>query len=883
MFYTVDQYGVRFSEDKTELIMAPRTLSGDYVIPETVMEIHTYAFDSCKNLERITLPNTISKLGIGTFRCCENLKTVIFNSSIVSIAHSCFASCYSLQEIQLPRTVVKIDKQAFFECRSLEYVDLPDNCICDEQTFEGCTSLKAVIIPSSWTEIPKGIFLRCESLEDIIIPNQVLKISENAFANCTSLFRVYIEDSVTDIATNAFANCNRLTQIRFGLNLKHIEANSFSNCNNIRTIFWDAVACSDFEDHIFFSESIKHCHIGNNVKYIPAHFCQYQNSLEEIVIPNNVERIGNYAFMRCNPRYVYLGKNITSENFSKLFGPYWEEETKDVKYASNLFYYCNRLDRIEVSKYNPYYTSFKGNLYTKDMSTLLKVGKSIKGSLEISASQIADFACANLDITGLYILNDCEIGKFAFSGCHELQDIHFGKKTQLCINKLQVESFAFYDCPKLSSIFWNVDKGNFVVSDSYQIWGMYCGHNVTERQIRRYDFSNQITKIEIGRGVSVLPSFISKLLGVHTLTIPGNVVDVTGGLPPNLKELTLDGTEETLNAQNFTYIGDSIISKDGSIFIRYIGKDSHLTIPNGIKTIAHSALSYSTVKQLTLPKSIEEIGNLAFAFSCLEEFNAPSNLRIIGDEAFKECRCLRQVTLNDKLQSIKYGAFKECISLEQILIPYSSNIEHDILESCSSLEKLTIRHDNLELLGLKSLTSIIWDCEGDIDSVIYGNDSRFLKYRNDKWYDYDVSVAHQITEMEFTDKVKIIPGQFANYMSIKEVNIPKSIKHIGWRAFYNCPQLNKIVIHSMDFEFEMDFCHFDACYIDINGYGHECVPTKIIYEGKDVTEYFQKKNKQMIEREEEAYAWHREIEEWGRDGFRSAFEGDPEAMGGIYD
>lgn len=39
----------------------------------------------------------------------------------------------------------------------------------------------------------------------------------------------------------------------------------------------------------------------------------------------------------------------------------------------------------------------------------------------------------------------------------------------------------------------------------------------------------------------------------------------------------------------------------------------------------------------------------------------------------------------------------------------------------------------------------------------------------------------------------------------------------------------------------------------------------------------------MIEREEEAYAWNRAIEEWGRDGFRSAFEGDPEAMGAIYD
>ena len=883
MFYTVDQYGVRFSEDKTELIMAPKTLSGDYVIPETVMEIHTSAFDSCKNLERITLPNTISKLGMGTFRCCENLKTVIFTSSIVSIAHSCFASCYSLQEIQLPKTLVKIDKQAFFECRSLEHVDLPDNCICDEQTFEGCTSLKTVIIPSSWTEIPKGIFMRCESLENIIIPNQVLKIAENAFANCTSLFHVHMEDSVIDIATNAFANCNRLTQIRFGLNLKHIEANSFSNCNNIRTIFWDAVACSDFVDHIFFSESIKHCHIGNNVKYIPAHFCQYQNSLEEIVIPNNVERIGNYAFMRCNPRYVYLGKHITPNNFEKLFGPHWELETKDVKYASNLFYYCNRLETIEVSIHNPCYTSLNGNLYTKDMCTLLKVGNSKKGKLELSVDRIVDFACTNLDITELYILRSCEIGKFAFSGCHELQRIYFGKEYKMHIDKLKIESFAFYDCPKLSSMYWNVKDGNFVVSDSYQIWGMYCGSDTTEHQIREYDFSYQITKLEVGRDVSMLPSFASKFLNIKSLTIPKNIIDVEGGLPPNLKELKLDNTEEAINARKFIYKDNLIISKDGITFIRYQGNDLNLTIPDGIKRIAKSAFSYSTIKHLTLPNSIEEIDDFAFAYSSLEVFNASTNLRKIGHNVFEGCQYLSDVNLNDGLMNIGHQAFKDCILLNQILIPQSSEVGYNILDSCTSLSKLIIRHENLELLGLKSLKSIIWDYEGDVNNVGYGDNTRFLKYRNGQHYDYNVSVAHQITELTFTDRVKVIPSQFANYMSIKEVDIPKSVKYIGWRAFYNCPQLEVIIIHSMDFEFEVDFCHFSACYVDINGYGHECVPTKIIYEGKDVTEYFHKKNKQMIEREEEAYAWNRAIEEWGRDGFRSAFEGDPEAMGGIYD
>jgi hypothetical protein len=241
------------------------------------------------------------------------------------------------------------------------------------------------------------------------------------------------------------------------------------------------------------------------------------------------------------------------------------------------------------------------------------------------------------------------------------------------------------------------------------------------------------------------------------------------------------------------------------------------------------------------------------------------------------------VNLNDGLMNIGHQAFKDCILLNQILIPQSSKVGYNILDSCTSLSKLIIRHENLELLGLKSLKSIIWDYEGDVNNVGYGDNTRFLKYRNGQHYDYNVSVAHQITELTFTDRVKVIPSQFANYMSIKEVDIPKSVKYIGWRAFYNCPQLEVIIIHSMDFEFEVDFCHFGACYVDVNGYGHECVPTKIIYEGKDVTEYFHNKNKQMIEREEEAYAWNRAIEEWGRDGFRSAFEGDPEAMGAIYD
>ena len=50
--------------------------------------------------------------------------------------------------------------------------------------FNGCKSLKDVVLPEGMTEIHDGAFARCESLGTIRIPEVVSFMADTAFANC---------------------------------------------------------------------------------------------------------------------------------------------------------------------------------------------------------------------------------------------------------------------------------------------------------------------------------------------------------------------------------------------------------------------------------------------------------------------------------------------------------------------------------------------------------------------------------------------------------------------------------------------------------------------------------------------------------------------------
>jgi hypothetical protein len=59
--------------------------------------------------------------------------------------------------------------------------------------FEGCTSIKSIIIPEGVEKVGYYSFSGCTNLETVTIPSSVILIDENAFYNCPNIQTVTID------------------------------------------------------------------------------------------------------------------------------------------------------------------------------------------------------------------------------------------------------------------------------------------------------------------------------------------------------------------------------------------------------------------------------------------------------------------------------------------------------------------------------------------------------------------------------------------------------------------------------------------------------------------------------------------------------------------
>lgn len=59
MYYCNDERGVLFNKDKTALLWAPVTISGEYAIPDCVTSIGECAFQNCRGLTSVTIPDSV--------------------------------------------------------------------------------------------------------------------------------------------------------------------------------------------------------------------------------------------------------------------------------------------------------------------------------------------------------------------------------------------------------------------------------------------------------------------------------------------------------------------------------------------------------------------------------------------------------------------------------------------------------------------------------------------------------------------------------------------------------------------------------------------------------------------------------------------------------
>jgi hypothetical protein len=182
-------------------------------IPDSVVDIGSYAFTDCNKLEKVTGGVKVEKVGYKAFESCAGLTNISF-TSLVSIEDYGFWGCTKL--IQIPDSVKTIGRYAFASCDSLEEISIPNGVTyISECAFVSCKKLRKVIIPDNVRTIGVSAFRGCINLEEIIISDKVTTIGDIAFSGCSSLAEIVIPANITKIGSEAFRDCTNLQSINF--------------------------------------------------------------------------------------------------------------------------------------------------------------------------------------------------------------------------------------------------------------------------------------------------------------------------------------------------------------------------------------------------------------------------------------------------------------------------------------------------------------------------------------------------------------------------------------------------------------------------------------------------------------------------------------------
>ena len=451
---------------------------------DSVETIGSNAFAYCTMLENVRLSKKITKIEPQLFRGCYKLKEIEIPKNVKEMSYEVFQFCSSLKKVVLSDHITEMNVGVFAQCSSLDSINWPKYLpYIPDRTFEGCSNIKFEI-PKSVESIGGYAFKECTNITEYKIPEHVESIGTGAFAstgitsltltpetllsdelfkNCpiTSLI---IQEGVTTLPQYIFSECNKLESVKFPSSLKEIGNGAFENCNLKSVELGKEIETMGYR--IFCSnKSMKTARIY--VKNIGNQAFQSCDNLEEVVVGEGVETIGNSAFSQTKVKEV----NFPSTLMSIGSMAFYETPLTKIEFPVNLknigeyaFHGCVNLGEVN---WNEGLETIAGAAFTFTSlsefvapSSLKTIGhrafQDIKTLETIVLNEglttIGQNAFINTPIKTIVIPSTIEsCGWDLFSGCSNLTSIYW---------KSQLSAPRFFDNADKSNILLYLTHGN---------------------------------------------------------------------------------------------------------------------------------------------------------------------------------------------------------------------------------------------------------------------------------------------------------------------------------------------------------------------------------------------------------------------------------------
>lgn len=544
-------------------------------------------------------------------------KTVSVPDSVKIIGEEAFADNSYITAVTFPKTLEEISYAAFSGCNNITKIDIPDSVTSiGTAAFCNCSLLASVNIGSGVKDLGTGIFVGCKKLptvsfknnthflcEDGVIYDDEKTVIYEVLKGRTSKDNSYsMPSTVTDIKPYAFYGCSKLNKINLSVNLKEIPAYAFSFCSGL--------------------ESIK---IPYSVTLIDVKAFENCINLKDVDVPVSVTYIHSSAFDGCSKLNMFAPENSYAWNWFKNFN------TSEV--------YLIEQEEVESPT------------ETKKETPKTETESGLPGTPE----------SVELPIEGM-------IGETLIVGRKAVFFIDNSKQTvSLDENAVELndkQSEYSSEIGQMESVLQTETNGKGLSLPKFTVIGDKIAG-------KAFYADSSLKEYTIDDSISSIGDFAFARSGLKEITIPDSVQSIGYGafyhcdnlsvitVPDTVEKIEASAFENTRMIENWEKYGSSqfLVLGDG-ILVAYSGKESKITIPEGVKQIGAEAFKdHKGIVEVALPDSLEIIREGAFS-GCgnLSIVSGGTNIKQIEDRAFSGCP-LKTVRIVDSVESIGLGAF----------------------------------------------------------------------------------------------------------------------------------------------------------------------------------------------------------------------------------